>query len=142
MAIKHGFMILAIAILAMSTCGCICVHPGIVHVTKNFTYPASDNVTVYVAKGSQDNVTVINSSYDHVEVTVDSIYENGKSPDTIGDMVNFSRNASELLIYIDMTKLAEGKDIQKYSAFTQVYLPDNTTYKVYESDNSSAFPGY
>jgi hypothetical protein len=140
MAIKQGFMLLAIAILAMSICGCIFVHPGIVHVTKNFTYSASDNVTVYVAKGSQDNVTVIKSSYDDVEVTVDSTYEKGKSSDTIGDMVTFSWNERGLLIYVDMTKLAEGQEIQKYSAFTRIYMPANTTYSLHEVNNSSAFP--
>jgi hypothetical protein len=137
MVIKHGFMILAITFLIISACGCICVHPGIVHVTNTFTHAASDNVTIYVVEGSEDNVTVINSSNDDIEVNVDSIYEKGKAPDAINDVVTFSTNISGLNIDIDMARLAEGDNIQKYSAFAEVYLPNNTRYKLNEINNSS-----
>jgi hypothetical protein len=139
---NHRLLIIGIIFLILPFCGCICFDNSI-HVVRNYTHNASNNVTMIILKEDWQNLTVIESNSNEIKIN-ESFYMNAgittytkykingnvDSGIIIRDYVRFYGNESNLTIYIDLRSSIDRFETRNADARIDIYLPKNTNYTI------------
>jgi hypothetical protein len=105
---------------------------------RTYDYNGSKNVTINIYKTDKDNLTILESKSDYIQVKEDVFYETRSwvKNDTgnvmlIEDYVKFIGDKDNLQIYVSLSRTSD-EDLETYKAYANVfvYLPPGTNYTI------------
>ena len=133
------FTIMPIILLAIFVNGCIiCAETSYGDSWRTYNHSASKNVTINIYKTELDNLTVLESNLNNMQVKVNLFYEvrtwvknDTGGQQLIEDYVKFYGNDDNLIINISLSRTSD-EDFSSHKAYANVfvYLPPGTNYSI------------